>query len=85
MTLLLDDPDDGPATSFGVETWREQFSLTRAIVAADPHLSLLSGDTVITPQQTIVDPRTMKVIAVSEGWSGEYPAALFEVAYANAE
>lgn len=65
--LLLDDVAGGPPTLDGVRLWKEELGLTRVGVYADPSLSLVVGDSVGTPMQTVVDPRTMKIVMRFEG------------------
>ena len=44
-------------------------------VVSDPNFSMVPGSSVGTPQITVVDPRTMEVIVIREGYSGEFPEA----------
>lgn len=83
MTLMLDGPGDGPATVEGARTWRDNWGLQSIYVVADPNYSLVPGSSVGTPQGTIVDPRTMEVISVKEGWAGSFPSALTDLASQN--
>jgi hypothetical protein len=83
MTLLLDNPDEGPPDTGGASTWKQQYGLTSIYVVADPAFSLISGGSAATPQITIVDPRTMEVLHVSSGYSGSYPSILETLALQN--
>ena len=72
VTLMVDDPDEGPPTIAGAQTWQSTFGLDSVDVCPDPTFSMVTGTTVGTPQMTIVDPRTMKVIDLQQGYSGNY-------------
>ena len=58
--------------------WRTNFGLDQAYVAADPGLSLVSSAAAITPLLMVIDPRTMQIVSVDQGWSGKHPPTLFE-------
>lgn len=83
VTLLLDDQNNGPPTQAGAQTWRDTFGLTGAYVAPDPMYSMVPGSSVGTPQITIIDPRTMQVVHLQEGWGGSHPQILFTTAQQN--
>jgi hypothetical protein len=72
MTLLLDDPNEGPATTAGALAWKNNFGHTQSYVCADPNFSMVPGSSVGTPQLTIINPRTMVVVDLQEGYSGNY-------------
>lgn len=66
--LLLNDPDGTEVTVEGVAAWRASLMLEDDVyVLADPDFLLVSGGQVNTPQNTVVDPRTMQVVAIAEG------------------
>jgi len=67
ITLLLDDPNEGPPTQTGVDYWIETFGIQSAHIAADPFFQMVPGQSVGTPQFSIIDPRDMKVISLQEG------------------
>ncbi len=83
MTLLIDSPSGGSPTTSGAELWRDNWGLQSIYVVADPNYSMVPGSSVGTPQGTIVDPRTMKVIYLEEGWYGSFPSALTNLANQN--
>lgn len=83
VTLLLDDPNEGPPTTQGALTWRDNYGLTGAYVAADPQFSMVPGNSVGTPQLTVIDPRTMQVVLLQQGWGGSHPPQLVQTANAN--
>lgn len=72
---MLDGPDEGPPTDEGALNWINNFGLENVTVLSDPDFSMVPGSSVGTPQITMVDPRTMEVIAIREGYSGEFPEA----------
>jgi hypothetical protein len=74
VTLLVDDPNEGPPTAAGAKKWRDKFGLNSVHVVADPGFSMVTGSSVGTPMHTVVDPRTMKVTFKQEGFSGNYSA-----------
>ena len=67
----------------GARTWRDNFGLNSIYVVADPNYSMVPGSSVGTPQGTIVDPRTMEVLQVKEGWTGSFPSLLTQLANQN--
>jgi hypothetical protein len=83
LTLLLDNPNEGPPTTSGALTWRDNFGLSSVHVAADPNFSMVPGNSVGTPQITIINPRNMQVVLVQQGWSGSHPPQLLQTAQAN--
>lgn len=83
ITLLLDDPDEGPPTQSGVDTWIQNFGLTLSSVAADPYFQMVPGSSVGTPQMTVIDPRTMTVVMLQEGAGGSVHSTLVNLAQQN--
>lgn len=82
-TLLLDNQNEGAPTVQGAQVWKDNFGITTGYVLADPNYAMVPGSSVGTPQITIVDPRTMKVLLVQEGWGGDYPSQLTQLAQQN--
>ncbi|RLB58453.1 MAG: hypothetical protein DRI90_16720 [Deltaproteobacteria bacterium] len=72
ITLMLDDSNGGTPTTAGALQWKNYWGLDSVAVCADPYYSMVPGSSVGTPMTTLVDPRTMKVIAIQEGYSGNY-------------
>ena len=72
ITLLLDSQNEGPPSTASAQLWKDNYGLVDAAVCADPTFSFVPGASVGTPQLTIVDPRTMKVIDLQEGYSGDH-------------
>ena len=82
ITLLLDDPNEGTATTAGAQLWKNNWGHTLSYVAADPYFSMVPGSSVGTPQLSIIDPRTMVVVDLQEGYSGNY-SQLTQLAQSN--
>jgi hypothetical protein len=83
ITLLLDDPNEGPPTANGAKVWKEQYGLADAAVYADPGFSMVPGSSVGTPQFTLIDPRTMTVTFLQEGFGGNEAMVAEQLAMAN--
>jgi hypothetical protein len=83
LTLMVENPDGERATIAGARTWREQHGLRSAYVAADPRTSMGTGGMFSTPLFTIVDPRSMRVVARPAGWGGRHPDELIALARKN--
>jgi hypothetical protein len=84
ITLLLDDPNEGPPTIAGVQNWKTQFGQEEMGVYADDNFSMVPGSSVGTPQATVVDPRTMTVEFLEEGYGNGNYGPLLTIAQANA-
>jgi hypothetical protein len=77
VTLLLDNPGDAyPPDATGARAWRDQYGLSNVYVMADPNFDMVPGSQVGTPQQSVIDPRTMKVVHLQEGYAPGSPAEL---------
>ncbi len=72
ITLMLDNPNEGKPTISGAKTWKDYWGLDSVAVCADPSFSMVPGNSVGTPMTTIINPRTMKVTNIQEGYSGNY-------------
>jgi len=72
LTLLLNGPGDVPPTIEHCALWKQQWGFDDIAVAADSKFSMVPGLTVGTPQGTVVDPRTMAVYHLQEGYNGSY-------------
>jgi hypothetical protein len=85
ITLMIDDAQPNqPATLKTAEAWKAQFKLENAVVA-DPSFSFAppTGGSIGLPYQVLVDPRTMTIVDVQEGYSGSHASTL-ELAAKNA-
>lgn len=74
ITLLLDDPNEGPPTVVGAQTWKDQFGAVKSAVFPDPSFTFVPGNSVGTPQLSVINPRTMVVEHLHEGFkqTGQY-------------
>ncbi len=73
--MLLDDQTGGAPTAEGAKLWKDNFGLQNVTVVADPNFAMVSGGSVGTPMMTVVDPRTMQVTYVQQGYSGSFADA----------
>ncbi|MEZ4442237.1 MAG: hypothetical protein R3B72_24295 [Polyangiaceae bacterium] len=76
ISLLLDDPGEGPPSAAGAKQWKDTWGLDSVAVCADPGASMVSGGAVGTPMLTIVDPRTMQIVSVEESFDGDFSAVI---------
>ena len=75
VTLVVQDASSAPATASTALDWRTQYGLTGITVAADPAFSFapLNQTSVDLPVTIIVDPRTMVIMKVEQGYLAAYP------------
>ncbi len=75
VTLVVQDASSAPATTATAQQWKDQYGLTDITVAADPGFSFapLNQQSVSLPVTIIVDPRTMKIMQVNQGYLAAYP------------
>jgi hypothetical protein len=71
-TLLVNSPTNGTATVSGAQVWKQKYNLIDVDVMADPGYAMVAGSSVGTPQTTLVNPRTMKVVLVQQGYPPPY-------------
>lgn len=85
ITLLLDDPSStmDPLPEHA-KLWQDEFGFENVFVAADPNFSMVPGNSVGTPQLTYIDPRTMEVTFLQEGYGDGVYADLENLARSNA-
>lgn len=67
---------NGPSDSQAALQWKTQYGLNDATVVIDPTVTFAVSSSFATPLKTIVDPRTMKVFEVSEGYTDDYTTLL---------
>lgn len=75
LTLMVDDAVQGSgATEKTALAWKTKYKLDAGAVGVDSNLTFAPpGETTIgLPLQILVDPRTMKIVDVVEGFSGDY-------------
>ena len=75
VTLVVQDASSAPATTATAQAWKQQYGLTDITVAADPGFSFapLNQSSVSLPVTIVVDPRTMKIMQVNQGYVAAYP------------
>ena len=74
ITLLIMDAAENPATTQTALDWRTTYNLLDVGVYADPNFLLQPNEQSIgLPITYIVDPRTMKIVAGTEGYGSTYP------------
>jgi len=72
ITALIEDVDSSPAKQSTVDTWISSFKCNFDVVA-DPSEVLVPKGSIGLPHNTVVDPRTMKVVKVWEGADTSFP------------
>ncbi len=83
LTLMIEDSDSSPATVQTALDWKGYFNLSKVAVAADPAFSFAHPGSNGLPMSILVDPRTMTIVAIEEGYSGDF-TALEQLAQQNA-
>jgi thiol-disulfide isomerase/thioredoxin len=74
ITLVIQDSVQQPATTATAQQWRNAFNLTQDWVVADPGFSFAHSGQNGLPMNVLVDPRTMQIVKVVEGYGGMDPA-----------
>lgn len=72
VVLLINNSSNGKPDASSTFQWKSQFKLKNVTVVVDPGVTFAVSSTFATPLRTIVDPRTMKVFEVDEGYTGDY-------------
>jgi thiol-disulfide isomerase/thioredoxin len=84
VNLIVEDASHNKATTAAAQTWLNQFNLGSAgDVVADPNFSFAHGGTNGLPTNVLVDPRTMKVTKVVEGYTGQQDPSVTALANKN--
>jgi len=75
LTLVVQDASSAPATASTALEWRTQYELTDETVVADPSFSFapVNQTSVDLPVTIVVDPRTMTIMKVDQGYIAAYP------------
>jgi thiol-disulfide isomerase/thioredoxin len=77
LTLMIEDATQKKATVALADKWRQHFDIADTVaVVADPAGTFLPMGTVGLPLQMILDPRTMKLTKVVQGYGGPMPELL---------
>lgn len=72
VVLVINNKTNGFPDLSSTLLWKSQYGLLGATVVSDPNITFAVASTFSTPLRTIVDPRKMKVVAVTEGYSDDY-------------
>ncbi len=75
LQLVVNDSNGNSPDASAASEWKNQFGLVDIAVGADPNDAMAPGGSYGTPLQTLINPRTMKVISVVEGFSGSFSDA----------
>ena len=77
LTLMIEDTSQQKATVALADKWRQKFKIADTVaVVADPAGTFLPMGSVGLPLQAILDPRTMKITKVVQGYGGPMPELL---------
>jgi hypothetical protein len=83
-TLLTTDSTGSGGTTAECLTWQQDYGLTDVGVFADPYSLLYSSEVEGLPGTFLIDPRTMTIVAVTQGYTGPDPA-ISQLAQKNAQ
>lgn len=72
VVLVINSPTNGFPDAASALQWKSQYALMDASVVVDGSVTFSISSSFATPLRTIVDPRTMKVFEVGEGYTGDY-------------
>lgn len=82
ITLVFNSPTNGPPDVNSALQWKSMYDLKSVDVGADPGVLFASESAFLTPLNTVVNPRTMEVVEVQEGYTEDYNT-LENLAYHN--
>jgi len=82
LSLIIEDNYQNPATVKHAKQWKDYFKAKGWAVAADPKFTFASSGSNGLPTVLFVDPRTMKIVAKTQG-AGSH-SKLEQLAAANA-
>ena len=82
-TIITPDSTGGTATTQDCTTWEQAYGLADVGVFADPDSLLFSSEVEGLPGTFLVDPRTMKIVEITQGYTGPDPA-ISQLAQMNA-
>jgi hypothetical protein len=75
VELIVDNKTGGAPTQTDTKAWKDKYKLDDVAVLSDPYALLVTPDSdgsFGTPYSIAIDPRTMKVAYVQQGFSGNY-------------
>lgn len=74
VTLMVEDESSNPATVQTASAWKGAFGLASVDVVADPQFTFSGQGMQGLPTNVLVDPRTMKIVSLTQGYGGPDPA-----------
>ena len=74
VTFISPDSSGSPADTNAALQWKTTYGLNDVGVYADPNGLVYSPSVTAFPGSYLVDPRTMKIVEVSQGYAGPGPA-----------
>ncbi len=72
LALVLDDGKGHIATAASAGAWRSKHKLADVAVGADGEFTFAAGAVRTPPLAAVIDPRTMLIVSVNEGFSGGF-------------
>jgi hypothetical protein len=85
LTLVIQDLNMAPATVANANTWRIEFKLQQSYVFADPLFDFGHSGQNGLPTNILIDPRTMKIVSIVEGYAGPDDPSIDQLAAQNAK
>ena len=75
LTLMAQKLDSSPATLQTAFKWKTDYNLMSSAVAVDPPITFTppGASSLGLPLIVVVDPRTMKIVHIQEGYSSTHP------------
>jgi hypothetical protein len=83
VSLVIQDLNMAPATIANANTWRIEFKLQGSYVFADPGFDFGHSGQNGLPTNILVDPRTMKIVNIVEGYGGPDDQSIDQLAAQN--
>lgn len=85
VSLIAENSKQQAASVADAKSWKDAFGLDHVAVVADPRYSLVTttSSEIGLPYTVLVDPRTMKIVEVFEGWAGRPEPAVLDLAQQN--
>ncbi|HEX8794446.1 MAG TPA: hypothetical protein VF765_26055 [Polyangiaceae bacterium] len=74
LTLLVGNASGNPPALPDAQTWISTFGLGAIAVCIDPYNTFYTPDLTAVPDGILVNPRTMTIVSVSQGYGGPDPA-----------
>jgi len=69
---LINSDTNGLPNITSALTWKIQYEQSLSCVGIDPQITFAIVSSFSTPLNTIIDPRIMKVVDASEGYTKDY-------------